>query len=773
MSDSHRRKKSRSPSKRKEKSRHHRHSREHARSERRDRSRPRGYGRSHTRDHSPVRSRSRSRAPEGGSILAELHPQLVAQISELCRNFRNTSPGEVIPPTTNPSVQAHSEQQPPKDTPVPTNRGDAPDFARSTVQTGLPENLRRELLQKYEVRGDLAALGPPKINKLLLPALKSSSSTMKRDEYQAERQAQLAAALNAIGCGTSTLLKPEVLDCLPEEGKLAIRQISEGIRLNADLQYRLSIARRAFIKPTLTLLGKSTADSAPVDEWLFGSSFADEIKDAQACEKVARGLVKTTPVAPKATSQQPKRFQPQAAPTTSGNAKAPTRSRFHSRAGAQKSSGGMRFILNLKELNSYMDPPHFKLEDWRTVVRLMLPDFEMSSIDLEDAYLVVPIHPSYRKFLRFQWRGTTYEWAALPFGLATAPYIFSKILRPAIKLLRSQGFDSVVYLDDFLLLASSKPACRDNVRAHLKLLGDLGFVINYSKSELEPSRQRKFLGFIFNSEQQSVSIPNDRRRKLFSLVAKFSPGSTCTIRDFASMIGSLVSICPAVQYGLLYTKSFKREKFYNLISAENNYAAKMTISNSLKKDYLWWLTILSDNYQTNHIRSGPYACEIFTDASLSGWGASCSLQRTHGWWSETDKSRHINYLELKAVFYALKCFAKDLSDCDILLRVDNTTAISYINKFGSVQHPHLSSLAKEIWQWCEARNLFLFASYIASGDNVIADEESRQQVPDTEWSLSSRAFNSILREYGPFDIDLFASVLNAKCSIYVSWFPDP
>ncbi|XP_011858159.1 PREDICTED: uncharacterized protein LOC105555726 [Vollenhovia emeryi] len=433
----------------------------------------------------------------------------------------------------------------------------------------------------------------------------------------------------------------------------------------------------------------------------------------------------------------------------------------------------MRFILNLKELNSYMDPPHFKLEDWRTVVRLMLPDFEMSSIDLEDAYLVVPIHPSYRKFLRFQWRGTTYEWAALPFGLATAPYIFSKILRPAIKLLRSQGFDFVVYLDDFLLLASSKPACRDNVQAHLKLLGDLGFVINYSKSELEPSRQRKFLGFIFNSEQQSVSIPKDRRRKLFSLVAKFSPGSTCTIRDFASMIGSLVSICPAVQYGLLYTKSFEREKFYNLISAENNYAAKMTISNSLKKDYLWWLTILSDNYQTNHIRSGPYACEIFTDASLSGWGASCSLQRTHGWWSETDKSRHINYLELKAIFYALKCFAKDLSDCDILLRVDNTTAISYINRFGSVQHPHLSSLAKEIWQWCEARNLFLFASYIASGDNVIADEESRQQVPDTEWSLSSRAFNSILREYGPFDIDLFASVLNAKCSIYVSWFPDP
>lgn len=60
-----------------------------------------------------------------------------------------------------------------------------------------------------------------------------------------------------------------------------------------------------------------------------------------------------------------------------------------------KSSGGKRFILNLRDLNLHIEPPHFKLEDWRTVVRLMLPGTHMATLDLEDAYLLVPILESF------------------------------------------------------------------------------------------------------------------------------------------------------------------------------------------------------------------------------------------------------------------------------------------------------------------------------------------------------------------------------------------
>lgn len=194
-----------------------------------------------------------------------------------------------------------------------------------------------------------------------------------------------------------------------------------------------------------------------------------------------------------------------------------------------------------------------------------------------------------------------------------------------------------------------------------------------------------------------MAIPAERRNNLLSLTRYFSQKAHCSIRDFASMVGSLVSVFPAVQYGPLYTKRFEREKFLALEARSEDYSKQMSIHPSLKKDFKWWINIFSDTEQHNSIRLSPYACEIFSDASLTGWGASCNNQRTHGWWSPEEKSLHINALELKAAFYALKCFASNLDNCNILLRIDNTTAISYINKFGSVQYPLLSDIARDIW----------------------------------------------------------------------------
>lgn len=65
-------------------------------------------------------------------------------------------------------------------------------------------------------------------------------------------------------------------------------------------------------------------------------------------------------------------------------------------------------------------------------------------------------------------------------------------------------------------------------------------------------------------------------------------------------------------------------------------------------------------------------------------------QATHGWWSMEEKVEHINFLELKAVYYALNCFVTNEFSKDILLRIDNTTAIAYVNRMGSIQFPKLS-----------------------------------------------------------------------------------
>lgn len=85
----------------------------------------------------------------------------------------------------------------------------------------------------------------------------------------------------------------------------------------------------------------------------------------------------------------------------------------------------------------------------------------------------------------------------------------------------------------------------------------------------------------------------------------------------------------------------------------------------------------------------------------------------------------------------------------------------------------MSKLSKDIWQWCEARNLWNFASYISSRENKDADAESTVTQGETERELADWAYRKVDSSFGRFDIDLFASNVNSKCERFISWHRDP
>ncbi|CAK1581282.1 unnamed protein product [Parnassius mnemosyne] len=430
-----------------------------------------------------------------------------------------------------------------------------------------------------------------------------------------------------------------------------------------------------------------------------------------------------------------------------------------------------RFILNLKPLNKFINPPHFKLEDIRTLCKLVTKDSYMCTLDIQNAYYLISIHDDFRKFLRFKYKGILYEFNCLPFGLSTAPYTFTKLLKPVVEHLRSQGLINVAYLDDLNCIGLSYAECLDNVHKTVNLLQCLGFIINMKKSNLIPSQEREYLGFVINTQKMIIKPTENKKKSLLSAIHKFLKLKYCSIREFAALVGSFVSICMAVSYGFVYTKIFEREKYIALQRSNGDYEKQMKINENVKLDLSWWQNKINTAY--NPIKQYQFILEIWSDASSTGWGVHCDGKVARGFWSIQDKQNHINYLELLAAYFGLKCFAKDLKNCEILLRVDNTTAISYINRMGGVQYPKLNNLSRLLWQFCEKRMIWVFASYIKSKDNKEADFESRNRNIDAEWELSVDSFNRVVTMYGQPDIDLFASRINTKCIKYVSWQRDP
>ena len=79
----------------------------------------------------------------------------------------------------------------------------------------------------------------------------------------------------------------------------------------------------------------------------------------------------------------------------------------------------------------------------------------MASIDLKDAYYSVPIISTDRKFLKFEWKGTLYQFACFPNGLALCPRKFTKLFKPVFSFFRQLGHISVPYIDDSWLTADS------------------------------------------------------------------------------------------------------------------------------------------------------------------------------------------------------------------------------------------------------------------------------------------------------------------------------
>ena len=136
---------------------------------------------------------------------------------------------------------------------------------------------------------------------------------------------------------------------------------------------------------------------------------------------------------------------------------------------------------------------------------------------------------------------------------------------------------------------------------------------------------------------------------------------------------------------------------------------------------------------------------------------------------------NINCLELKAAEYALRSYKKELSGKHVLLRIDNTTAVSYINLMGGTHSTRCNEIARSVWRHAIDNNIHLSAAHIAGTDNTDADYASRNFVnPDIELCIEGHEFNHMCKQLhiNP-DIDLFATYANRKVDKFVSWKPDP
>ena len=155
-------------------------------------------------------------------------------------------------------------------------------------------------------------------------------------------------------------------------------------------------------------------------------------------------------------------------------------------------------------------------------------------------------------------------------------------------------------------------------------------------------------------------------------------------------------------------------------------------------------------------------------------GAHLNEHTARGTWSLPESKLHINLLELKAVFLALKEFQNLCCNKTVLVATDNTTVVAYIDKEGGMKSGSLCALLWRILSWCTRKQVTLRARHIPGRLKVIADKLSRLgQTIQTEWSLHPEIFQAICSRWHQPQVDLFATRFNNKLPQFVSPVPDP
>ena len=440
----------------------------------------------------------------------------------------------------------------------------------------------------------------------------------------------------------------------------------------------------------------------------------------------------------------------------------------------KKDGESFRLILDLSKLNDSVEYWHFKMDSLESALQLIKPGSYMASLDIQDSFFCIKVHPAYTKYLKFMHKNKLLQFTCMPQGLTCSPRIFTKLMKIPLSYIRDKYHHlNSPFIDDIFLAGDTFSETCDNIAVTSEVLQSSGYPINVPKSQTFPTQELDHIGFIISSLDMTVSISLDKAHSIHRQLQFMLSHRTCTIRKFASVVGKLVATYPANKYGPLFTKPLEQSKTLALKDHSYDYSQTMTISSRDKQYFRWWQKHIFGMFKP--ILPSDPDFTVYSDSSLKGWGLyDPHTGVKHGAnWPQPDTLLHINVLELKAIFICLQSCCKHRQNSHIRVMTDSSVAVACLNNGGSTKSPSCNEIATAIWFWCIRNNIWLSAAHVPGASNVSADQASRHFNEDIEWGLDSDIFDSINSLYGPCDIDLFASMYNYKLKPYVSWKPDP
>ena len=340
--------------------------------------------------------------------------------------------------------------------------------------------------------------------------------------------------------------------------------------------------------------------------------------------------------------------------------------------------------------------------------------------DLKSAFRYVPVSPFNQWLLMYRWNGKVYVELFLPFGLRTAPLIFNLFSEAIHWIMLTLGWDLCHYIDDFLLVLPPSGDVEKAKNDFSRTCEAIGFTIEHKKDK--DGTLVDFLGLEIDTMAMEARLPPDKHRRALQIVNETLEKDSIPFYTLEKLLGFLSFCCAVLPLG----RPFLRQIF-NLLNRKTHHLAHVRISSAARRDLCWWKILLNQWHGISVIRSPSRpVLKVYTDASgKKGIGGIWNDQAFSVHINRRHRTKHINWKEMFAIYFAITLWAKDWIGCRVILMCDNSAVVDAINK-RSIRGETIAIL-QLILLVAAIQDIELHAEWLPSEDNAIADALSRHQ----------------------------------------------
>lgn len=444
--------------------------------------------------------------------------------------------------------------------------------------------------------------------------------------------------------------------------------------------------------------------------------------------------------------------------------------------------------------NNFMGDKPFKMETIDDLLNQIGKEWWAITFDLRAGFHHLQVHPDFRRWLRFMWAGKLFHFNVMPFGPKHSPWIFHKVVREFVLILRRgctiKGCDhtscrfraaphGVVigpFVDDFCIAAATRLTLlriRDEIL--VPLMQEMGWIRAIGKGCWEPAQIWNFLGLTIDTVEGKVLIPEEKLVRYIANIETILSKRQLPIRELASVAGKIVSVMRAFAPALIFLRS-SFALIGSVTDGAEGWSTVVELTAEARQDLIW---------VRDHLRScnGRFAWRpaqiviLATDAASSvGWGATLKCQgspllKAQGQWSQSDREQDIYILEMRAILNSIRAFKDKLRGKRIQILTDNMICRHTLPAGSRIQE--LRMLVKEIHHLVMSLDATIVdVAWIPTELNVIPDHLSRL-IDTNDWVVTEATWAMIFSTWPKLTVDRFASSENARLPKFNTRFAHP